>query len=273
MENRDEILSELRDIAPLLATIQPGELYNVPEGYFAALPYQIVERIKRPAFVLQANHLPLYTVPQGYFDGLAQNILSVIKNQAVASNRVEDELQEVAPLLNSISKQNVYAVPEQYFANFTVSTFAKATPRAKIISLKDASKWVTYVAASFIGVVLFTGVFFFNGKHKTFDYDRYSNMNIGVGDNGKVQVKGDEEAPTQYLEEGAAEQNLDNSIENQKTLDVAAVEAPEAADTNYISLPNIQETLKSFSDEALQEYLKENEISDDTKVVDSTDGI
>lgn len=53
MTNREEILNELRDLAPELAKVSPKNPYKVPEGYFEGLVPNIPKQ--EPAKVVKAS--------------------------------------------------------------------------------------------------------------------------------------------------------------------------------------------------------------------------
>ena len=59
-----------------------------------------------------------FQVPDGYFDGLAASILAKIKSM---EGTVQSELEELSPLLASISKRTPYSVPSSYFEENMVS--------------------------------------------------------------------------------------------------------------------------------------------------------
>ena len=114
MENRQNIVQELQDISSLLADMPLVNLYAVPHGYFESLPDIVLDKIRIEALLADAS-AKTFTVPQGYFERLPASILSQIK---AGENRLTEEtaeLDQVAPFLNMISRQNVYAVPEGYF--------------------------------------------------------------------------------------------------------------------------------------------------------------
>ena len=119
MQNRNEILNELRDVAPLTATLEKQNLYVVPAGYFEYLANEILQKIYQQS-VTTTPVVSTYKVPAGYFDGLAEGILQKIKAGNVSSeSEVQEELKQVAPVLNTIDKKNIYSVPADYFENLS----------------------------------------------------------------------------------------------------------------------------------------------------------
>jgi hypothetical protein len=95
-----------------------------------------------------------YVVPANYFESLPSIVRAKIETEAVY-----EELELVAPLLNSIPKANVYQQP--------VTAPQKALPVFRIV------KWA--VAAVFIGVVA-VGAFMFNNKSQKIDYAAYMHV-------------------------------------------------------------------------------------------------
>ena len=105
MENRNNILKELREISPVVADISGQAPYTVPAGYFEGLANQILQLVKadETSSVLPKATNP-YEVPQGYFEGLANNILQ----------RVKGEEASLSPVLQQ-ANNNPYEVPQGYF--------------------------------------------------------------------------------------------------------------------------------------------------------------
>src|SRR5258706_7618627 len=100
-----------------------------------------------------------YSLPDGYFNNLAHNILQKIK--AGSYNAVQQELEEIAPLLSKMPKTNVYSVPDGYFNRLDTLKIEVEKPAAKVISLGGRiRKWATYAAAACI-IVLFGGGFLY----------------------------------------------------------------------------------------------------------------
>ena len=230
MENRFEIVQELRDISPLVADIQPVTPYTVPDGYFTALPEMVLEKLRIEAMLTAASG-NTYGVPAGYFDALPGNTLAKIKS---SSSDTREELAEIAPLLNTISRREVYAVPAGYFENtdFTASAQA-AKPQAKLVVMRKANKWMQYVAAAMMAGVLVTGAFLYTDNGST-NGTQYEPVDLSLELN-KVNA---EELVT-YL----------NNPEHAAGATVLASEA---------TLTDVRTHIQKLSDEELNNYLKEN---------------
>ena len=121
MYNRAEIWTELKEIAPITASIGHQEVYQVPAGYFDGLAESIMLRIQTDAdidevFLPNIAKDSAFSVPEGYFEGFAGNLLSRIKSQN--ADIAGDEIRAISPLLNSIDRRMPFSVPPGYFNDF-----------------------------------------------------------------------------------------------------------------------------------------------------------
>jgi hypothetical protein len=161
MENRNNILNELKEISPVLAGIDRVNVYNVPAGYFEGFAQNMLPLVKdEQSSLLSSINKQAGSVPAGYFDTLADNILGKIKAQ---------ESAETYPILDKISRQNVYTVPQDYFETLSAEIVNKATqPQAKVVSMQKRTGWFKYAAAASVVIMLTFGVYKFinttNGK-------------------------------------------------------------------------------------------------------------
>lgn len=162
MENRIDILNELKELSTVLAAIEKTNVFTVPEGYFEYLSTDILMGIKNglatPSFFKADTDIPV-----GYFDSLADSILNKIKAQDVEDAAAE--IRALSPMLYSIQNENVFEVPKGYFKNLPEAVVNKVSPQLKVISLQGrSSTFFKYaVAAAFTGVMAL-GVFKFTAK-------------------------------------------------------------------------------------------------------------
>jgi hypothetical protein len=121
MENRLHIEQELKELSPIVAGLPVSLPYQVPEGYFDQLPDRLCELLKEPAVdFLPGPAQSAYQVPDGYFSSLPNQILSRVK--ALQSDSAAEETAALSPLLGSISRQQPYSLPENYFDNLLQET-------------------------------------------------------------------------------------------------------------------------------------------------------
>lgn len=113
MDNRIDILNELKALSPLLAGMEKVNVFTVPAGYFDMLGETVLMSVREDnnSLLGSITNQPSMTVPQGYFESLADTILNKIK----AAEAEAPELNELSPALYSIRNKNVFAVPPGYF--------------------------------------------------------------------------------------------------------------------------------------------------------------
>lgn len=151
MNTIDHISVELKEIAPAVANLQKQHFYAVPESYFSNLSNEILAFVKQDEFFSNAKHNP-YIAPNGYFTDLHEKIAQKTIEQFQPSNEVFQELNEIAPLLYTLNKNNVYELPSDYFAKEILPKSNNVS--AKIVSFSNARKWINYaVAAVIMGIV------------------------------------------------------------------------------------------------------------------------
>ncbi len=263
MQNRNNILQELESIAPAVANIPFENTYAVSDQYFYTLSEEILEKIQIPVFLADSKLDP-FTTPVGYFDELADKInarigqeclnteikpdeLHLIGNQNImnvpdgffeglstgimASIRhkeaLKQELKGIAPVLNNISKDNVYTLPEGYFDTLAPAT--SVPKKATVIKMAVVRKWVAYAAAAIITAVLATGGI------------RYIlNTSVNQIDIQTEVAKQEDDAIIQYLEK-------------QSDISYAIME------TTTENAPAENSFLESMSDEEIKEYLNKHD--------------
>ena len=156
MKEEEHTRQELNRISPLLAGISNKMLNEIPGGYFNELSEKIISRLQEIPINISPANVP-YELPEKYFDTLPQIIIEKIK----AGNAIEekDELMEIAPILSSISKRNVYSVEADYFEKSATNFFPKKEKdSAKIISLPH---WAQYLVAASVFTIISIGAVFY----------------------------------------------------------------------------------------------------------------
>ena len=154
MESKKNIQAELKDISPIISGLDNALLYQVSENYFTDFSTILIEKIKAGAEPVY--HFPIsnpFTIPANYFENLSENVLQKIKSTSSAGDNIFDELEEIAPLLNTISKQPVYKVPQGYFDNKILTEKKVARPTGKVISIKMSRVLKITAAAVSTGIV------------------------------------------------------------------------------------------------------------------------
>jgi hypothetical protein len=164
MENRTDILNELKELSPTIAAIEKVNVFRVPHGYFEQLAADILTGIETENGLAKTTSL-VGDVPAGYFDTLAGSILAKIKT--TETEDAATEIRALSPMLYSIQNEHVFEVPQGYFENLSETVLNSVNPQAKVVTMKRrTTAFFKYaVAAAFTGVMAL-GVFKFTGKPK-----------------------------------------------------------------------------------------------------------
>src|SRR5690349_812105 len=114
MEYNSDILQELKEISPLLSKIENKNPYVIAPSYFNTLSKDVLNKIKGDDENYSSfTRLNPYTAPDSYFESLPNNMIKKIKYE-VGTNEVFAEMEEISPLLNTISKAPLYSTPPRY---------------------------------------------------------------------------------------------------------------------------------------------------------------
>jgi len=247
MTTRDNILHELNELKSSLASLNPGNVYSVPAGYFDGLADQVLSRIKsletadpkEELLILSEmlGHLPKqmpYAVPAGYFEGLAERALESVQksNDYQTAN---EELASLSPLLSGLKKEMPYEVPAGYFEGITKDITEKSKPETKVVSLGSRS-WFRYAAAAVVTGVIILGSFMIFNNEKI---DPASDSHAWV----KKSIK---KVSTDKLEE------FIELVEDEKSV----------ASNSTVKQEEIKELIKDIPDSEIQNFLNETDILD-----------
>ncbi len=244
MDSSDDILNEMREISPLLADAIRTTPYTLPMGYFEGLPGVILKKITDVP-VLLPNTVNTYRVPEDYFENLSSRILSKIQN----TGEVREELEAMAPLLNTISKEPVFSLPKGYFEQLqtNIQTLSgEQQAKTKLITFKNYRRWIQYAAAAMVAGVLVSGAFLFTDSKNYLEQEKKSRIiQQGVPDTAK---------DAGMLKQGidSSEEIADNIFRNEK--------AEEEAMNTLSKSARPKSILELLSDEELKKYLEENAI-------------
>ncbi len=149
METRDNILKELKEIAPQLALLQKPTPPQAPEGYFLNFKNNLLQQLKpvdaqqelqELAPVLARVQKPvLEPVPPQYFAAFSGEVLNKIHHVEAT-----EELAAVAPHLNALRKLNTTHAPEGYFNAFSERVLADIRAGQQVPA-GDTTTWVDAV--------------------------------------------------------------------------------------------------------------------------------
>ena len=239
MSNNNIILNELQNLSAAVANVDRRNVYSVPFGYFNSLAEQVLRNVQQLESHFPEEPSNPFKVPQGYFEGLSNEILGKVKVGNSSLSEIEKELNEVAPLLNTISKVSVYKVPQGFFETFTTIPYMK---QAKVMSVGRIGRFVRYAAAAAITAIMALGGFFyFNSEHTT-----------SYAESGFNQQEVKKLSETEIIE------YLNNNPS-----------ATEVSFTNKKAEDEFKKYTKQLTEEEIDNYLKEN---GETTDVDQKEG-
>ncbi len=249
-----QVHEELEQIAPLLNSISKTAPFNVPAGYFDGVAASTLNKLYNEATVSRQPEIfaeleqtaPLlnkintalpYSVPSTYFEGITANVLDSIKaaeeNIGAQQSEVFEELEQLAPVLNTIAKTGPYKVPGGYFDQFNIPAHTlENLPEAKLVHIHHRkTRWVTWLAAASIISILATGGFLF--------WSNKYNQNKPSIESNLANVSDDD--ISNYL----------------NTLPVPGIEAVSTSVMDQ-EIPDVKPVIKNMSTEDIKEYLNKN---------------
>jgi len=250
MTNRGNILNELVLLNSKLGEISPENIYTVPPEYFEDFAEIMLNRIRvmdssevveeinylSPVLAGISKNLP-YKAPDKYFEDLEEKLMQAIREKAdylyeeSFGQSAQEELETISPLLSSISKQNPYSVPDEYFDSIN-----EKKPAVKIVSI-TSRKWFRYAAAAVVtGIVATVALFFITGKN--------------------VKPVGEEKAWAKI--EKKVEKLSDEEIKDFVEFNDAGLNTSETAGLQPVMKDELKELLKDVSDRELKDFLEQS---------------
>lgn len=246
MDNKTEILIELKEISPVLAAIEKVNIFTVPEGYFEHLSNDILVGIKTEKAVTgeAVSSQSVADLPEGYFESFADNVLQKIRS--LTSEDALTELRTLSPMLYSVQNENVFEEPVGYFEGLSDNVLNKIKPQqAKLVVMEKRSRtFFKYaVAAAFTGVMAL-GVFKFTGTKNNQELPEYVKEGLQIKDVDGELAKISEADILKYLEANVS--------------DVQAAIVAGSIDNN--ELPSQEDYL--IDENALDKYLNSINVKD-----------
>ena len=235
MKNEENIFHELKEISPLIVQIKKLNVYTVPPTYFSNFLPDIIKKIK-PNQQIDLS-LPLaapYIAPENYFDSLSSGILKKIKSNCTNNSEVYNETELIAPVLNTISKKEIYTVPDDFFENRAVLLSKAVTQKAKVIKMPRRSKFFRLSVAAAVASVLAVGLYIVTERN----FKNSSPDNTALGEVRNLS----KEEIVDFLKNNSPLENITSAL-------------PVAQE--------IKGSLKQISDKEIQQFLKETGESDD----------
>lgn len=162
MEKDPDIVTEIKTLSPLVASLRDTNVFSVPEGYFENISNNVMDAVKISNINFDKNSIQ--EVPAGYFESLSSNIMQRIKEEnSLGKNDMQGD-----GVLKSIERKNVFSVPVGYFENLSTDILnrIKDEQHKKVIPLPGRNVW-KYAAAAVLAIGIFvTSYFATNNQRK-----------------------------------------------------------------------------------------------------------
>jgi len=110
MTIRQEILQEIKEIAPMLAAIEKKNPFRVPQGYFDSNEEVVNQvctekEVELPAVLRFAKGVNPFRAPEGYFEA----------NQSALMHAVSSSEEAMPDVLQKLRQSDPFQVPQAYF--------------------------------------------------------------------------------------------------------------------------------------------------------------
>ncbi|WP_157580333.1 hypothetical protein [Segetibacter koreensis] len=237
MKNENNIVEELKTISPLIMNINRNGPYSVPPSYFNNLSINILKRIHKERAYF--GSVTPYSIPANYFNDLPQIILKNALSEAKKVDDVFAELENISPLLNTISKKPVHTIPANFFDKIQSPVLDSQKQEVKVVVLKKRSRFFRIAAAAVIIPFLAIGLYTLTGRDFL--------LVRGNNSNAKNKVKSlSKEEIINYLKNNSLIENASSTSQN-----------------TSINNTEIKSSLKRISDKEIKQFLKETGESDE----------
>ncbi|HEX8279435.1 MAG TPA: hypothetical protein VF540_12100 [Segetibacter sp.] len=237
MEKNDYILQELMEISDYMTNISKTNVYSVSPNYFDDLSEEITRKImlnKERAYNFPPASTP-YVIPEDYFTNLPGLILQNVVNHQQLKGVIE-EMEAIAPLLNTIDKKQLYSIPPDFFDKMQIPFPEMRKRETKVVSVNKRKILLRISAAAVVTSLLAIGVYTITGRDFTTTRNR----------NARNEVK------------NLSNEEILNFLKNHSSENITSVYKETSKHVNAI-----KSSLKEISDIEIQLFLKETGESDE----------
>ena len=237
MGKNDYILQELMEISNYMANLSNTNVYSVSPTYFDDLSEEITRKImlnKERAYNFPPASTP-YVVPEDYFKNLPGLIFqNVVNHQQL--NGVIEEMEAIAPLLNTIDKKQLYSIPPDFFDKMQIPFPEMRKRETKVVSVNKWKILLRISAAAVVTSLLAIGVYTITGREFSTTRNR----------NARNEVK------------NLSNEEIVNFLKNNSSENITSLYREKSKHANAI-----KSSLKEISDVEIQRFLKETGESDE----------
>lgn len=246
MNTKEDILSELKEISAIVASVPFINVFTVDGDYFSTLQPVVMARINTEKIDTSQHN---FTVPEGYFENLSESIFKRIR---AAENEVAIELADISPLMAGIMNKETYTAPIGYFDGLTFISEPEIQP-AKVVRMSRTRTIFKYAAAAVITGLLGISIFNITDNNTDGPPEGISSQTASILKDANAIIKaGSFDETLQTVSDKEIEKYLQQNGQDVNAALVAsstddADRLPEAAD--YL-----------FDENVLENYLQENNL-------------
>jgi hypothetical protein len=241
MKNGENILIETCSISSAVGNLPKTNPYSLSEEYFSEFPSKIYQLIFNSSASTEKEDVlttlrddslkstQAFSLPTNYFNSFSHHLVKKI----ASTSEIELELQELAPSLLSLKKENPFKIPANYFEQIKIT---KPKEKAKVVGMFTSKTFFRYAAAACFVSILYFSYFATNTALKentlatTISVEKTNNLS----DEGMVS----------FLNEV---DEVSNNTENEFT----------AEESNNMLVDLNQETIKQVLSEIHEDEMKE----------------
>jgi len=240
MKKPNYILEELNIISPTIGKMQNIQTYSVPSAYFETVSAEILNRIKvnkEHAYSVKSS-TPL-SIPNNYFKNFPDLMLQKVMAIEEKSVDVFGELEQIAPILNTLSKKPIFYTPPNFFDKIQQPAANYIADEARVKLLNKRIKFARFAAAAVLIPSVVIGLLTLTSK----DF-RIARSNINNAKNALKNLS--KEEIVTFLKDNASYESTTSTMRNRPKHD-----------------NTIKSSLKRIPNKEIQQFLKESGESDE----------
>lgn len=250
MKNGENILTETCSISSAVGNLPKTNPYSLSEEYFSEFPSKIYQLILVSSASIEQEDMLLtlrddtlkstqvFSLPTNYFESFSHHLVKKIAE----ISEIELELQELAPMLLSLKKENPFKIPANYFEQIKI---INPKEKAKVAGMFTSKTFFRYAAAACFLSILYFSYLATNTalKENTLATTISVEKNNNLSDEGLVSFLNEvDEVSNNTENEFTAEESNNMLVDlNQETIEQVLSEIHEDEMKEFIELTGISD--------------------------------
>lgn len=166
MKTRSHIQDELNELKSSLPPEGVQEAFAVPQGYFEQFAASVLERIKLEEQDESQELENLSPLLASISRKMPLSVPAGYFDSSAGSLPAFTGQEELPEILAGLKGANPYSVPQGYFESLPGQVLSRVNqPRGRVVSMK--TRWMRVAAAAMVGgIIAISGYFYFAGKQQ-----------------------------------------------------------------------------------------------------------